>query len=233
MTNGGFAGYTFRVRNNGPDTAPNAIVSIQLPSGSDTVLGGNCVGGTGFGSCTVGSVPSGGQEFPVGQIQFNDVPPSSHIIRAAVTGGTSDPDTSNNLKELTVTVSAQRTNNDRASRLPLESFVQLDPPTSASGRITLNGDETVSTTGLDPEIHPVLAVTGRNTVVAHIQLSAAQQGRWRFRITRSHRLVPGSLRAVTGDLLSRESSSLTFSLRPGANEIRFTFELSAPDSDPR
>ena len=68
-------------------------------------------------------------------------------------------------------------------------------------------------------------VEGENRVEALLVEGAGKGGLWRFDLMNSQAVVPGSLRAIAGDVVSIASSSVTFRLRGESGErIVFTFQ---------
>ena len=68
---------------------------------------------------------------------------------------------------------------------------------------------------------------GMRRVEAVVTRAGAGPGEWRFDFSRESRFVQGSLRAVQGNVLAVETSTIVFRVTGQAQErLSFTFELA-------
>ena len=214
------------VTNLGPATAPNVLLTFSLPP-ADRFLGGapGCVGGLGFGQCSIGSLGSGGSASRAPELQLNGG--GSHRITGGGGGGggTTDPNTGNN--QASVTVSTLRTTDGTAPVAAIRSTIDVRPLDGhVRARITVNDTGSEETSNSGPRLHRFTAQSGENLAEAQVELGAEDSGTWRFDFSPTETLVPGSLQVLFGQAIAQNGSSITFRLEGGAIRLRFTFELS-------
>jgi hypothetical protein len=153
----------------------------------------------------------------------------THSITVVVTSPTTDPDLSNNQgTETTVVTSGQRAEHS-AQVLELLSTLDVRPPDGRiRARITINdaASEETSNTGARP--HRFRTQAGENRIAAQVQLGKSDSGTWRLDFGSTRAFVPGSLRVESGQVVSQDASSVTFGLRAGTNDLRFSLQLSEP-----
>ena len=135
-----------------------------------------------------------------------------------------DPDTSNNIDDVTIRVTANLSDGSGELELTYRSSLKLEPPAGGAGQIVWNGSSAQETTASGEFIYVVRAIEGENRVTAHWTGSGTARCSWRFDFSSDSRFVPGSIRVESGQVLSQDGSSIVFALRPGAPSPQFTLQ---------
>jgi PKD repeat protein len=114
----------------------------------------------------------------------------------------------------------------RPSSFTFTSHLELPPGTN--GQLTINDAETLAVVSPSPNEYRASARSGENVVDARLLADAREGGRWRFDFRNAAGFVPGSIRVVSGDVLTLDASSVVFRVA-GASEsdppVRFRFRL--------
>ena len=227
------------VRNLGPDTAENVVVTDNLPiqlaledadpvcmtAGSDVV-------------CALGDMSPGSVENvtilakSVLDDQSEEQLEVSVPNMATVATDTFDPAIGNNDSVVVVTASS-RCNDDidqtrmfDVPRLDFTTRLDIDASGSTHGRVIVNGLHSVMVNRGAPIRGSVEGQIGRNTIEAHVVGSADAEGRFSFRFGNGDSFVPGRIRVESGDVLSLTADAVTFRVKEGtAERFRFTVVL--------
>jgi hypothetical protein len=111
-----------------------------------------------------------------------------------------------------------------ASLASLRWTSQLDVP-QARGQVVLNGGSLASAQRGRSEGQGELR-RGENRIEAQLVEASGQPGNWKFDLTRTAGLLPGSLKVVSGQLLEVSGSAITFRLSGKVGErVAFTFRV--------
>ena len=108
------------------------------------------------------------------------------------------------------------------------SFLGLSPSDGTfRASVVLSGARVDNTNNAGPFRHDFEGRRGENTVVAFLSSEASGAGLWTFDFSRSEHLVPGSIRATQGHVLSIDARHIVFRVSGAADKrIKFTYRLS-------
>jgi hypothetical protein len=158
-------------------------------------------------------------------IFFRPEATGSFTIRATVFTTPTDPDTSDNIDQATVRVTANLRDDSGELELSYRTALELEPSTGGVGQIVWNGAHSQDVSPSGEFVYVVTAAEGENRIAARWTASAEATGSWRFDFGASSQFVRGSIRVESGHVLSLAGSSIVFALRPGAPSPRFTIQV--------
>jgi uncharacterized repeat protein (TIGR01451 family) len=221
---GGRIFYRITVRNNGPVDATAVAVQDDLPAGvTVTRTNPSCGGSATRKSCGLGTIPAG--QSAVVQIDVIANTRGSKTNSAFALGRQVDPNMNNNSASVTTNVT-QTTLERGAEAFGFESELHLtQPPSGATGYIVLNDAAMLQVRSGPPVTLRSGAEPGTQHFEARLEAGSEASGNWRFSFGGSRRLVSGSLRVESGEVLSLSGDAVVFAVRPLAAPIRFSLEL--------
>jgi uncharacterized repeat protein (TIGR01451 family) len=218
--------YVITVRNAGPATATGVVVEDTLPSGVSVIRTNPACGGSGSRrSCPLGTIAAG--QTRTVQIDVIANTTGSKTNTAFALGAEVDPNMGNNTASVTTSVNPLKTSEEGAAEpLSFENELRLArPPEGATGTVVVNGSALLQVRSGPPARHRVGASSGTNRFEAALDAGVDCVGSWRFDFRPDGKIVSGSLRVESGEVLSLSPDAVVFSVRGGAAPIRFTVEL--------
>jgi hypothetical protein len=214
------------VHNRGPARATFVTMSDDLPP--SVTLGSadaRCVwdGGTGL-HCDIGDLARGASR----SVNIRVYPNSAGSITnsASAAGAERDPDTSNNRDSVdTAVVLPLRTLDQVEVDLAYQSSLDMESSAgSVRGQMVINKSAIRETDNQGTRIYHVGARTGTNQFEASLAPGTRAEGTWRFDFSGSSRYVNGSLRVISGRVLSLTGHSVIFAVGE-SSPIHFSLEL--------
>ncbi|GMR24435.1 MAG: hypothetical protein BMS9Abin37_2980 [Acidobacteriota bacterium] len=106
-------------------------------------------------------------------------------------------------------------------------FVGLDPSVRVAAQVILTGGRSQPVSVGTPSTHRYRGTLGPNAVDGVLMAPLEEPVMWRFDFSQSAHLVPGSLRLVSGTVVSSDGRSIVVRMtgRPG-ERVRIEYELA-------
>ncbi len=219
--------------NNGPNTAKNVLLTDTIPSGYAIVQKpGRCDEVGGALSCRLGDMENGEMQELVYVLTFAFFSEDLTFRRlspfpaARISSDTADPGIGNNESAVDfgpLTCFSEESELRTGPR-PIELRTTLEGATT--GRVQVNGRQTVMIPGGVSLRARVQGTAGTNRFEAQVAGQATSEGFWTFGFGQSQGFVPGTLRVESGDVVSLSPESVTFRIGRGVGPpMRFTFAV--------
>lgn len=177
--------------------------------------------------CGLGNVAPGASS-PTVDITLRASSVGSKVTTVSVSSGTIDPNGGNNSRSLTTNVTPLRAQREAAVTLEFESEITVPGSNSTvEGQIVLNQTTAVQVVSGARRIHHYQVVESQIRVDGTVNTDLRTRGHWRFEFGGSPAFLPGSIKVLSGEVLSLAGTSVVFAVHSDAAPVQFTFELKS------